>query len=365
MNRTDNYYPNYIVRPGATLLETLESLHMSQTELAKRTSRPEKTISEIINGLTAITPETAIQFERALGVQASFWNNLEKNYQEQKARIDADKKLEEEVVLLTNFPYNIMAKLGWIKQTSDRKEQVKNLLSYFSVNSLNLINNVMQINYRKHNGKNASQGAVATWLRKGEIDGINLQTKPFNEKELKQCLNNFKTLSKSKIQDFAPILISQLADCGVALVFTHDLPKTYVCGASRWLSPSKALVQLSMRGRFADIMWFTLYHELGHLLLHSKKERFIDVASNLQTTNVDEIENQANNFSSESLIPSKQLDEFLRNNTVINRSSIVRFASQLDIHPGILVGRLQHEKVLDYNQENDLRAKYVWVNGNN
>lgn len=345
-------------------METLESLHMSQSELAKRTSRPEKTISEIINGVAAITPETAIQLERTLGIPASFWNNLEKNYQEQKARIEADEKLEEETTLLTKFPYNIMAKLNWIQATLDKKEQVKNLLSYFGVNSLTLINNVMQINYRKHNGKNISEGAVAAWLRKGEIDGVNLPTVPFNEKELKSRLNYFKTLSKSKIQNFAPILVSQLAECGVSLVFTHDLPKTFICGASRWLSPTKALVQLSMRGRFADIMWFTLYHELGHLLLHSKKERFVDEASNLQTSGTDDIEAQANNFSAENLIPSKQLSDFLRNN-IVNGISINQFASQLDIHPGIIVGRLQHDKILNYNQENNLRAKYVWANDTN
>lgn len=86
MYKIDNYQPNYLVHPGVTLAETLESLGMSQVELAVRISRPEKTISEIINGITAITPETALQFERALGVPASFWNNLEKNYQELRAK---------------------------------------------------------------------------------------------------------------------------------------------------------------------------------------------------------------------------------------------------------------------------------------
>lgn len=353
--KNDNYSPNYITPPGATLEETLESLHMSQAELAKRISRPEKTISEIINGTTAITPDTSIQLERALGVPASFWNNLEKNYQEQKARIESKNKLEEELELLPNYPYKDMAKLGWVKQTLNKEDQIENLLSFFAVNSLHSVQNVMQINFRKHSSKNVSQGAIAAWLRKGEIDAIDVQTQPFDEKKLRSYIVSCKTMSNDQIQEFSPILKAKLAECGIALVFTQDLPRTYVCGASRWLSSNKALVQLSMRGGFADIMWFTLYHELGHLLLHSKKERYVDVTESFQKSDND-VEATANKFSAEHLIPLRLLREFL--SRPLSRETILNFANELGIHPGIVVGRLQHEEVIKFSDLNGLRTKY-------
>jgi len=83
----NQFTPDYAVPPGETLLETLEAISMSQAELAERMDRPKKTINEIIKGKAAITPETALQFERVLGISSGFWNNLERNYQETLARI--------------------------------------------------------------------------------------------------------------------------------------------------------------------------------------------------------------------------------------------------------------------------------------
>ncbi len=85
------FLPDYAVPPGETLFENLDAIGMSQVELAERTGRPKKTINEIIKGKAAITPETALQFERVLGIPAGFWNNLERNYQETLARIKIKK----------------------------------------------------------------------------------------------------------------------------------------------------------------------------------------------------------------------------------------------------------------------------------
>jgi len=356
--KNDNYNPDYIVPPGATLEETLGKLHMSQAELAIRIARPEKTISEIINGFTAITPETAIQLERAIGITAAFWNNLEKNYQEQKAKLEARKGLTSEIELLKDFPYNIMAKYGWIKGTLEKELRVENLLSYFGVNSLRLVPDVLQVNYRKHAGKNISHGAAAAWLRKGEIDSVGVESSLFDEKKLRSHLNEFKALSKLPIQEFAPRLQATLAECGVVLIFTPGLPKTYICGATRWLSPTKALIQLSIRGGYADIMWFTLYHELAHVILHSKRDGFIDMDDKVKE-NQDDIELSADGFSSEMLISSEAYKNFLHRN-LITKNNVMKFAEALDVHPGIVVGRLQHDQVISFSKYSELRPRYVW-----
>ena len=110
MANTNKYIfkPDYTVIPGDTLFEMLEHLGMSQADLARRTDRPLKTINQIIKGKAAITPQTALQFECVLGVSASFWNNLEKNYQEASARLQEIELLKEQCSLLDKIPLKEM-----------------------------------------------------------------------------------------------------------------------------------------------------------------------------------------------------------------------------------------------------------------
>lgn len=357
--KANNYTPDFIVHPGVTLSETLGSIGMSQTELAKRIFRPEKAISEIINGSKSITPETAIQLERALGIPASFWNNLEKNYQELKAKTEARGALTEEVELAEKYPYPEMVKNGWLQPATRWEEKIENLLSFFAVDRLSLINNVMPTAFRQHNGRSISPYSIQAWLRKGLIDSRNIDTQPFDRQKLDNLSNKFKSLSGESPSVIVDKLTTSLSECGIALVFTQDLPNTYVCGAARWITPEKAMIQLSLRGSYADIMWFTFYHELGHLLLHSKKKHFVDLTN---TNNGSGEEKEASNFASEQLIPSQKLSDFISTTKEVNAVSIKEFANELNIHPGIVVGRLQHEKIIEHKEFNHLRAKYRFTN---
>ncbi len=356
-HKNNNYSPDYIVHPGITLSETLGAIGMSQAELSKRISRPETAISEIINGSKSITPETAIQLERALGIAASFWNNLEKNYQELRANAHAKIALSEDFELAKEYPYSEMAKRGWLQPAIEWEEKVENLLSFFGVSRLSSIEKTMPVAFRQHNGNSISQYAIQAWLRKGLVDSYNIQTEPFNKEKLDSSISGFKSLSIENPSVIIEKLTSSLAESGIALVFTQDLPKTYVCGAARWITSDRAMIQLSLRGSFADIMWFTLYHELGHLLLHSKKKHFVD----LKSAEVSEEETEANNFASEKLIPLEKFNHFKKTQR-ISRLSVTAFARSLGIHPGIVVGRLQHENVIDHKTLNDMRAKYRFVN---
>lgn len=348
---------DFVVSPGVTLREALESINMTQVEFANRTGRPLKTINEIVNGTSSITPETAIQFERVLNIKASFWNNLEKNYQEKKALLKSKTELKEEVELAKKFPYNLISKLGWVNKTSDYDERIENLLGFFGVNSLRFVPNIIPVNYRTHlhNGKKLSEESIYAWLRKGEVDAMKIKTSSFNMQALKMLLPKIIQYSINKPHEFLPLLIKDFAEVGVALIFTPSLPNTYICGASRWLNPNKALIQLSVRGGFADIMWFTLYHEIGHIILHGKKERFIDLEKN----DKDKTEIEADEFASEMILPKKTLDHFLTNN-MVNVSSLYEFSDRLNLHVGIIIGRLQHEGKLQFNQLNNLRERYSW-----
>jgi len=350
-----NLYKNEfgIVHPGATLLETLETLGMTQSELALRISRPEKTISEIINGIAMITPDTAIQFERALGVSASFWNSLEKNYQLELANAKARLQLKSEQPNLIKFPYKEIASLGWVKKSKDIIERIENLLSFYGVSSLSSISVVQEVAFRKAKAVSFSPEALATWLRKGELDSYEIETKPFNKDGLINSLSELRSLTRGNIAETSKKAQQICAENGVVLVFVQYLPKSNVNGATRWINPSKSLVQLSLRGHFNDRFWFTFFHELGHVLYGGKREKFIDI-DNQEITDEEKL---ADKFAREQLIPTEKLNAFLEGNE-ISINSIKKFADEIGIHPGIVVGRLQYEQILDYKSFNGLKEKY-------
>ena len=140
--RETEFHPDYAVPPGETLQETLDYIGMSQTELAERTGRPIKTINGIVKGTTSITPDTALQLEKVLGISAGFWSRRERSYQEFKARIKERARHHEWLDWLENIPVKEMIRHGWIDRHADKVDQIWEVLSYFGVVSPAELQNV-------------------------------------------------------------------------------------------------------------------------------------------------------------------------------------------------------------------------------
>ncbi|KNZ70221.1 helix-turn-helix protein [Thermincola ferriacetica] len=356
MASNQNFRACIAIPPGETLKEHIEDIGMSQKELAKRMGLTEKHISEIINGKASISQETSLKLENVLGIPASFWNKLEANYQETKARIEAEEKINEEIEIAKEIPYSEIARLNWVEPTRRIRDRVVNLRNFFGVASLNLIPDVMPVAFRKSGIKDASALSLAAWLRCGEILAQKINTKPFDRDKLKNAIIEFRKLSIKPPDEFCPVIQEICASCGVALVFVPHFKKTYANGATKWLTPNKAMIQLSLRGSFADIFWFSFFHELGHILLHSKKQVFVTQEKNAEN---EQQEKEADKFAANELIPDKEYRNFLAKGK-ITESSIIFFAEKLNIHSGIVVGRLQHDKILKFNQYTHLRTRYTW-----
>ena len=146
------------------------------------------------------------------------------------------------------------------------------------------------------------------------------------------------------------------AACGLALVFVPELPGTHVWGATRWLSPSRALIQLSLRYKTDDHFWFTFFHECGHVLLHGKRDVFVES----EEFSLDEAkEAEANSLARNVLIPETALKSFLRRR-VFTGTAIRQFAFQIGVAPGIVVGRLQHDGLLERTACNELKRTLDW-----
>ncbi|GAA0218164.1 HigA family addiction module antitoxin [Selenomonas dianae] len=359
-NKNDKYCPDIAIPPGDTLLEILEDIGMTQAELAKRMGRPKKTINEIIKGKSAITPDTAIQLERVLNVPAHFWNNLEMNYRADLARISAAEELVAGKEWLKKFPLTRMRKYGWIMDCKDVAMKVHQLLSFFGVASIAAWENkwgclpVGRIAFRKSKTYAVDLPALAVWLRRGEIAAAGMNIASFDRDGFLAGVKKIREMTTTPIQDVLDEIVEICANNGVAVVFTKELPKVPVHGITRWVSSDRAIIQLSLRYRTDDQFWFSFFHEAGHVFLHGKH----DFAYEGEDA---DREDEADRFASEQLIPNAAYAYFVQVcGTYYTESAVSEFADSQNIAPGIVVGRLQHEKKIPYSRLNTLKRKLQW-----
>jgi len=337
------YQPDKAFHPGLTIVRVLKKEGINQKGLADRTGFTEKHVSQIINGEASVTVDAALKLENALGGSASFWINLEKNYQETKARVERLKQIEHEVDLVKQFPYMELSKRGYVVKTGKPKERVENLWKFFGVNSLTLVPKVQPAAFRKRKLVSEKTGAIATWLRCGEIEARKIQTSEFSMSKLRKFLFELRALTRGAPKDFYREVVDMLAGCGVALVYLEHFPSTGVSGAVRWVG-DKPVIQLSLFGKYTDRFWFNLFHEIGHLICHGKKERFIEFEKQENT----EKEKQADDFAANVLIPKKYYNKFIKRSE-ISRASVKTFADEIGVHPKIVEGRLKHDKYINWN----------------
>lgn len=348
------FKPDYAIAPGATLLETIQSLGLSQAELAKRTGRPLKTINEIVKGKAAITAETALQLEHVLGVPASFWNKLERNYREALASSKQRKTLESGRSWAKRFPVNELVKRMAISDFKDDIGLVLSMLQFFGVSSISAWKQVWTVPstvYRRSSAFTHSPEATAAWLRLGEIEAKKLRLPVFDKAAFKQSLTRIRELMNAAPKDLNVQLIEECRKVGVALVFVKELPRTYVHGAVRW-NGDNPIIQLSCRYRVEDIFWFSFFHEAGHVLLHGKREVFLE-----GDKRQNEKEKQADAFARNHLIAEVRWRQF---NTASDFSepTIKAFADAVSVPAGIVVGRLQYEKKIEFAHFNYLKRRF-------
>jgi addiction module HigA family antidote len=347
-------WPDVAIPPGELLAETLEALNLTQADLAARMGRPVQAINEIIKGKKEITPESALAIERVLGTPAYIWVNLERGYRLNLARLADLARTEKEAQYLKGFPYKELAGLGWVKETPNRRERVEEMMRFFGVASLEMIPLVQAAAYRRSTGRRTSPGALAAWLRRGEIEAQSLETASFIPSGLRSLLPEIRHMTCDRSSAMEERLCGLCAKVGVAVVIVPHLSGTYVQGAARWLTPNRALVQLSRRYKYADIFWFTFFHEIGHLLRHGKRETFVDIEKMTKT----EEEQEADRFAANTLISSRQFETF-KTRGLYSEAAIRAFARQVGVAAGIVVGRLQHEGLLPATHLNRLRVKFT------
>lgn len=341
-----------VYHPGVTLADKLKEMEMSVKEFAVRVSKPEKTIFAVISGNSSITTEMAVSFETVTKIPASFWLRKQQMYDEYIVRKKKEEDARASIEWMRLFPYAEMVKREWIAATRIPEERVRNLFEYFSVSSEKAwadyyLNRQLKLAFRISLSSTTDPHAMSIWLRKGELQALEEEmTTAFDEKRVKRMIPAMKQLMVDEPEDFFDQLKELCRSCGIILIATPTLPKAPINGATRWIKDNP-VIQLSGRYKGYDNLWFNFFHEVGHILLHGKKEIFLENAG--LTGQDEEKEKEADAFASSILLSSTEELEFLHNSS-FSEASIIEAAKRYNTHPSILVGRLKHLKVMEYWQ---------------
>ncbi len=350
------YEPDYVVPPGLTLQETIDAQGIDQRELAVRSGLSAKHINQVIKGVAPITHDTAIRLERVTGVPAQMWNNLEANYQEQRARLAEKVRMESDLDWLSTIPTKELIKRGVIEDTADKVSLLQAVLAFFGVASVKAWKEGWanhQFSFRKSPTFKGKDGAMATWLRLGELEAKKVVCKPFDKAAFRAALDAIRKLTVEGPDVFVPAMLKLCAAAGVALVLVPEIKGAPVSGAAKWLTANKAMICINLRGKRNDRFWFTFFHEAGHILNDSKKETYIDV-----DYQDDPREQNANRFAANLLIPEDREEEL---QGLKSYQSVAAFADEIGIAAGIVVGRLQCEGIIPYSHLNKLRIPLDWA----
>ena len=354
-----------VSHPGEVVVDYLEFHGWAQRDLARRTGLTPKTISEICNGKAPITPQTALAFEKVLQRPARFWLNLQRQYDEAEARQQNLARSAQWVDWARKFPLKEMKKLQFLDPNKSEVDALLSFLGVSSPESWNTVWGTFDVAYRQTRKFTKSVESISAWVRETELVAAKLQTAHFNEKLLRSSIDSLRQLTRKRAEEIMEPAQSICAAAGVAVVWVPELPHSGISGCARWLSDKKALVGLTLRYKTDDQMWFSFFHEVGHIVLHRKKRAFVldnaanDLSDQIVDPEMQRYETEANQFARDTLIPPTVFAEFLRKNDFTNEG-IHDFAEAIGVGPGIVVGRLQFEGVLKPHQGNALKQKLNW-----
>lgn len=346
--------------PGYYIQETIEDLEMTQEEFAIRLGTTAKTISKLVNGEINLSNDIANKLSNMLGTSVDLWLNLQSTYEKKKLEIDKAKQLDQQKEVAYLIDYSYFVKLGLVSYSRNIEDKIVNLCKYFQISNLNiLLTPDFLVNFRTATKTFSDKNIINSkaWLQTAINIGRNMHVADFDAKKLESYIPEIRTMTSQNPQVFLPRLKEIFSECGVTFVLLPYLKNSGVNGAVKWLNKDKVILALNDRRKSADTFWFSLFHEIKHVLQQKHKQIFISGKEiNTECLNK-QLEEEADLFAQETLIPEKQYQDFI-NKKNLSDAAIISFAKQIDIHPGVLFGRLQHDCLLAQNRGALYKVQY-------
>lgn len=336
--------------PGASIQENIDFIGMSQAELAERLGRSIPKLNELIKGKAPITKDTAVKLEYVLGIPASFWLNLERQYQEELMRIEQMEFLENCKDWITGFPITALKSMNLLPETSVKAEIAEHLLKFFRVASPNewsCIYKEESLAFKIELKHTTDPKAISAWLRIGELQAELLTLAAFDKKLLTDSLPLLQDIAYNQPENWLVEIQKVCASFGVAVVYSPCLSKAPIYGAARWIkNKTVPLIQLTDRKKDYNAFWFSFYHELAHIRYHNKSDIFLD---GLEEISPDlEKEQEADEFAARMLIKDAVRAK-IENSELSTRNAILQFSKENKIHTSVLISQLQRLGKIAYN----------------
>jgi len=356
MNRTADFCPVWASPPGETVCEIARKKGLSAATLARVLQVSDGDLPRVLDGQLPITATRAERLAAAVGASQRFWLAREAQYRQDLQFLHEDAR-----AWLSGLPFADMAKFGWLSAATSAAERIRHALAFFGVTTVDewrdawLSERAGLTAYRTSPVFTAQAASVAAWLRQGELAASRLKTAPWASEKFERLLPELKPLTRVREPaEFIPQLQQLCAACGVAVVIVRAPKGCPASGATR-LRNGQAILQLSVRYLRDDSFWFTFFHEAGHLVLHEGR-LFLEWSEKKHMN--DREERDADVFAGQLLIPPEHENDLLALSREYKK--IMRFARSLSISPGIVVGQLQHRKLVPYDKLNFLKKRYSW-----
>jgi len=354
-----NFDPGWASPPGETIADVLEEQRLSRNDFAERIGQSAKYARDLLRGEAELTKDVAERLAKVIGGTVTFWINRETQYRESIVRLR--EQLDPEVAkgFLRELPLNDMIKMGWVESVHDVKGKAAVCLQFFGVADVDSFResyaDVLKTAFRTSPKFKNDPAAVAAWLRQGELVAAKLDCAEWNPDEFHAILGDVRALTRERDPKvFLPELQRQCASCGVAALVIKAPNGCRASGAVRILPRDRRMILLSARYLTDDHFWFTFFHEAGHLLLHDGEALLLEGIGTISNKE----ENEADAFSSNILIPPNRRHEML--NLPFDAKAIMRFAKEIGVSRGVVVGQLQHAGKLKHGHFRNLKFSFHW-----
>lgn len=360
MRNITEYNELIAFHPGYYISEIIDEMDITQAEFATRLGTNTKTLSYLINGQANISNDLAKKLSVMMGTSEEMWLNLQSTYDQKLIEIQKEKDFDAQKTVARLIDYAYFIENAGLCATKDPKEKISNLCKYFKVADLRImLKPDFLVNYRtginEVNEKNIVNSRA--WVQTAINFSQNIKTEAYNASKLKSYLSEIRNMTVQSPDDFLPRMRSIFAECGIAFVLLPNLKNSGVNGAVKWINEDRVVLAMNNRRLDADIFWFSLFHEIRHVLQKKTKTTFISCSENEMIEVNKQLEDDADNFAANFLIPPSELKRFAPTKNTSDEE-IISFANSIGIHPGIVAGRLQHDGIIASNRCRELKEKY-------
>lgn len=347
------YNPDWIPPPGATIEDLICRREKSKSRALIVKHLGEMQTGQLLGGEIPIDSDLAAFLADSVGLSASFWLERERLYRA------ALRQRISETQLLEELPLDDLRKRAFIKPVYSHAETVAEVVKFFGTNDAETCSQHIHqlpgmIMQKASRAIVSSRGSLAAWVRAGEIEANQMECANWNRDRLRELLPAFRKLTRIEDPEkYLPQIKSLCKSCGIAFVVQRALNRCSARGVMKFISPIKVMVLLSYRHLTDDQFWFSVFHEMAHLLLHAEDNTIIDDWDDSVTAK----ELEADRFAADALIPLEFQNKL---HSLRDDRSIIRFARRIGVSRGIVVGQLQHRGILGYERFNHLKIYYQW-----